>query len=208
MAGITLDLQLSGLKSLDPMLEFTNPKLFAKALKGGISYAAKAGITASSKAVTARYNIKAARVKQDIKGPFIRNDTATLIFSRRPPTINQYGISLGARGGKQPGLGRGMGWGKPSPKGKPITARIFKDGQRQAYNGAFMIEGRNGQAIPVRRVKGKLKAIYGPSIGSDIFGKGRYAVVIQAEVTARMNEQFITGMQRVLDSAARGFTKS
>ena len=204
MAGITLDLQLSGLKSLDPMMEFTNPKLFAKALKGGISYAAKAGITASSKAVTARYNIKAARVKQDIKGPFIRNDTATLIFSRRPPTLNQFGLTPGARGGKQPGLGQGMGWGKPSPKGKPLTARIFKDSPRTTYPRAFIQRG-----LPFTVGKhGKLRVLYGPSVGSDIFGNGRYAVVIRSEVTARMNEQFITGMQRVLDSAARGFTKS
>ena len=202
MADI-INLQLTGLKSLDPMLEFTNPKLFAKALKGGIAYAAKAGITASSKAVTSRYNIKAARVKQDIKGPYIRNDTATLIFSRRPPTINQYGITLGTRG-KQPGLGQGMGWGKPSPKGKPITARIFKGEARKTYPHAFMLHG-----LPFTIGKhGKLVVVYGPSVGAEIFGNGRYAAVIRAEVTARMDEQFITGMQRVLDSAARGFTKS
>lgn len=48
MAGITVDLQLSGLETLKPLLAFTDPKLLAKAVKGGIKYAAKAGAYPSS----------------------------------------------------------------------------------------------------------------------------------------------------------------
>jgi len=202
--GITVDLQLSGLDTLKPLLAFTDPKLLAKAVKGGIKYAAKAGATQAAKSVASRYTIKSARIKQDIKGPFIYGDTATLIFSRRPPTLNQFSLITGRRGGPQPGLGQGMGWGKPAPKGKPITARIFKGGQRQTYRGAFMVNG-----LPMRfiRAKNKYEVLYGPSIGSDIFGSGRYASVIRSEMTTRMNEQFITGMQRVLDSASRGYSR-
>jgi hypothetical protein len=201
MAGITIDLQLSG---LEPLQNITDPKLLAKALKGGISYAAKAGKTQAAKSVASRYTIKSARIKQDIKGPFIYGDTATLLFSRRGPTLNQFSLTPGRRGGPQPGLGRGMGWGKPSPKGKPITAKILKEGQRQTYRGLFMVNG-----LPMRyiRAKNKFEVAYGPSIAGDIFGTGRYATVIKAEMAARMNEQFVTGMQRVLDSAARGYGK-
>jgi hypothetical protein len=201
MAGITIDLQLSG---LEPLQNITDPKLLAKALKGGISYAAKAGKTQAAKSVASRYTIKSARIKQDIKGPFIYGDTATLLFSRRGPTLNQFSLTPGRRGGPQPGLGRGMGWGKPSPKGKPITAKILKEGQRQTYRGLFMVNG-----LPMRyiRAKTKFEVAYGPSIAGDIFGTGRYATVIKAEIAARMNEQFVTGMQRVLDSAARGYGK-
>lgn len=205
MAGFRVNMELSGLKSFDPLLEFTNPKLYAKAVAGGIRYASKAGITQAAKSVGQRYNLKAARIKEDIRVSAIRNDQAILVFRRRPPTLNQFGLSLGKRGGPQPGLGQGLGWGKPKPKGKPISARIFKDGQRQTYRGAFLITGRNGASIPVRAKNGRLKAIYGPSIGSDIFGRGRYSAIIQAEVGQRINEQFITGMQRVLDSASRGY---
>jgi hypothetical protein len=202
MAGITVDLQLTGLETLKPLLAFTSPKLLAKAVKGGISYAAKAGKTQAAKSVASRYTIKSARIKQDIKGPYIRNDEATLYFSRRPPTLNQFSLTAGKRGGPQPGLGRGMGWGKPSPKGKPITAKIFKEGQRQTYRGLFMVNG-----LPMRYIRAtkKFEVEYGPSIAGDIFGKGRYAAVMKAEIAARMNEQFVTGMQRVLDSAARGY---
>jgi hypothetical protein len=201
MAGITVDLQLSGFEKL---ANITDPKLLAKAVKGGIKYAAKAGATQAAKSVASRYTIKSARIKQDIKGPFIYGDTATLVFSRRPPTLNQFSLTVGRRGGPQPGLGRGMGWGKPSPKGKPITAKILKEGQRQTYRGLFMVNG-----LPMRyiRAKNKFEVEYGPSIAGDIFGTGRYATVIKAEMAARMNEQFVTGMQRVLDSASRGYGK-
>lgn len=208
MAGLRVNLELSGLSSLNPMLEFTNPKLYTKAVNGGIRYAAKAGVTQAAKSVGQRYSLKASRIKEDIRVSSVTTDQATLVFRRRPPTINQFALSPGRRGGPQPGLGRGMGWGKPQPKGRPITARIFRDGQRQPYPGTFLVTGRNGATIPVRYSHGLLKAVYGPSIGSDIFGKGRYATVIQTEVKARINEQFITGMQRVLDSAARGYGKA
>jgi len=207
MAGVRFTLELSGMNSFDPLLEFTNPKLYANAVKGGIRYAAKAGVVQAAKSVGQRYSLKAARIKEDIRISSITADQATLIFKRRPPTLNQFGLSVGKRGGPQPGLGRGKGWGKPKPKGRPITARIFRDGQRQKYPGTFLITGVNGATIPVRSVNGRLKAVYGPSIGSDIFGRGRYATVIQAEVSQRINEQFIAGMQRVLDSAARGYGK-
>jgi hypothetical protein len=205
MAGVRFSLELSGMNSFDPLLEFTNPKLYAKAVKGGIRYAAKAGVVQAAKSVGQRYSLKAGRIKEDIRVSSITADQATLIFRRRPPTLNQFGLSPGKRGGPQPGLGRGKGWGKPKPKGRPITARIFRDGQRQKYPGTFLITGVNGATIPVRSVNGRLKAVYGPSIGSDIFGRGRYATVIQAELSQRINEQFITGMQRVLDSAAKGY---
>jgi hypothetical protein len=201
MAGITVDLQLSGFEKLSAI---TDPKLLDKAVKGGIKYAAKAGATQAAKSVASRYTIKSARIKQDIKGPFIYGDTATLVFSRRGPTLNQFSLSPGRRGGPQPGLGQGMGWGKPAPKGKPITAKIFKDGARQTYRGVFMVNG-----LPMRyiRARNKFEVAYGPSVGGDIFGTGRYATVIRSEMTTRMNEQFITGMQRVLDSASRGYGK-
>ena len=205
MAGVRFSLELSGMNSFDPLLEFTNPKLYAKAVKGGIRYAAKAGVVQAAKSVGQRYSLKAGRIKEDIRVASITADQATLIFRRRPPTLNQFGLSPGKRGGPQPGLGYAKGWGKPKPKGRPITARIFRDGQRQKYPGTFLITGVNGATIPVRSVNGRLKAVYGPSIGSDIFGRGRYATVIQAELSQRINEQFITGMQRVLDSAAKGY---
>ena len=200
----SIDLKITGIETLKPLLKFTNPKLLAKAVQGGIEYGSKAGATQAAKSVTSRYNIKSGRVKQDIRGPWITQGQATIAFSRRPPTLNKYGLTPGRRGGPQPGLGQGMGWGKPSPKGKPITARIFKGGQRQTYRGVFLVKG-----LPMRWVKAKSKfeLIYGPSVGAEIFGKGRYAPVIKAEVQQRIQEQFITGMQRVLDSAARGYGK-
>lgn len=201
MAGTLINLNLSGLSDLQRMQAFLAPDTFLKARSAGLRYAAKATPPAVAKAITARYNITSARVKQDTKGPFIANDTATLVFSRKPPTLLQYGFKPGKRGGPQPGLGQGMGWGKPQPKGKPATAKILKAGARIEYPNTFLAKG-----LPFTRTKGgKLKVEHGPSIGSLFLGSSQFGTVIRSEVDARINQQFITGMQRALDSASRGF---
>lgn len=190
MAGIRVDLQLTG---LEPLQNVTDPKLLAKALKGGISYAAKAGVTQAGKSVSSRYNIKSSRVKADIRGPYISGNQASLFFSRRPPSAIQYG-------------------GKDNGKGLSIS--VFK-GQRVNVARGFIMKpgpkagtkaGKPWQRITPAR-NSKLRFVYGPSLGSVALGSGRHAATIKNEITTRMNQQFITGMQRVLDSAARGYGK-
>ena len=201
MAGTLIKLDLSGLSQLQQMQSVLAPDTFLKARTAGLRYAAKATPPAVAKAITARYNISSARVKQDTKGPFIANDTATLVFSRKPPTLLQYGFNPGKRGGTQPGLGQGLGWGKPQPKGKPASAKILKSGARIAYPNTFLVKG-----LPFTRTAGgKLKVEHGPSIGSLFLGGSQYGTIIRSEVQDRINTQFITGMQRALDSAMRGF---
>ena len=48
MAGLRVSMEMSGLGSFDPMLKFTNYSLYEKAVKGGIRYAAKAGVVQSA----------------------------------------------------------------------------------------------------------------------------------------------------------------
>jgi hypothetical protein len=189
--SIRVDIQLTGISSLGPLLELTDPKLFAKALKGGISYAAKAGATQAGKSVSSRYNIKSSRVKADIRGPYIRGDEASIYFSRRPPSAIQYG-------------GR--------DNGKGLSISVFK-GQRVNVARGFIMQpgpkagpkaGKPWQRISPAR-NAKLRFVYGPSLGAIAFGTGRHATAIKAELATRMNEQFIKGVQRVLDSASRGY---
>lgn len=196
-----LDLQLTGVEDLLKLKAFTDPKLYEKALQGGLKYASGSVPTAAAKSIRQEYTIPSARVKQDIKGPFIRGDEATLIFSRKPPTLVQFGFNPGKRGGPQPGLGQGKGWGKPKPKGKPASAKILRAGARLSYPNTFLAKG-----LPFTRLKtGKLKVEHGPSTGSIFLGRSQFGDQFRAEVQARMNEQFIKGVQRVLDSAARGY---
>ena len=191
MSSIRVDIQLTGTRSLDPMLELTSPKLFAKAIKGGVNYAGKAGATQAGKSVSSRYNIKSARIKADIRGPYIRGDEASIFFSRRPPSAIQYG-------------------GKDNGKGLSIS--VFR-GQRVSIPRAFIMKpGPNAgpkAGKPWQRItadpRSKLRFIYGPSIGSVALRSGRHATAIKAELATRMNEQFIKGVQRVLDSASRGY---
>ena len=205
MAGLTMTLE--GLSTLQKMQEFLSPKTFEKAQKGGISYAAKSVAPAVSKGIGAAYNIKAARIKQDISSVRIEQggQSATIRFSRRPPTLSQYSVKPGTRG-KQPALGRGLGWGAANPAGKPLTAIQLRASGRKLITGAFQAAGNNGNQLVFRRgSNGKLISLYGPSIGSIFLGQSKIGTQLRSDVQARIQEQYITGFQRVLDSAARGY---
>ena len=205
MAGTTLT--LTGLSDLQKMQAFLSPANFAKAQRAGVSYASKAVPPAVAKGIGAAYNLKAARIKQDIYPVRIdpNGESATIRFSRRPPTLTQYGARPGTRG-IQPGLGRGLGWGKPSPPGKPLTATILRAQGRQPIPGAFIATGNSGNQLVLRRSSsGQLRAVYGPSIGSIFLGRSAIAPSLQATVKQRINDQFIKGFERSWSASARGF---
>lgn len=205
MAGLTM--KLEGLNTLQKQIEFTDPKTYAKAQRSALSYAAKSVPPAVAKGIGAAYNIKAGRIKQDISSVRIDQDgkTATIKFSRRAPTLSQYSVKPGTRG-KQPGLGRGMGWGKAKPAGKPLTAIQLRSTGRTAITGAFQATGKAGNLLVFRRgANGKLIGIYGPSIGSIFLGQSKIGTQLRADVQARIQEQYQTGFQRVLDAASRGY---
>jgi len=205
MASVSF--QVTGLDQLQRMQAFLAPETFLKAQRGGISYALKAVSPAVAKGIGAAYNLKAARIKQDILSAKIDPGglSATVRFSRRPPTLAAFNPKPGKRG-HQPGLGRGMGWGKAKPKGKPLTALVVKGQGRRAYPGAFLATGASGNQLVMRRgPAGQLLAMHGPSIGSIFLGRSSIGPQLRMDVKARINEQFIKGFQRVLDSAARGF---
>lgn len=185
-----LDLQLSGVNELLKLKAVTDPKLYEKALRGGLSYAAKSVPPAAAKTIRERYNISSSRIKQDIKGPFFSGDTASLIFSRKPPSAIQYG-------------------GKDAMKpGRGLTMMIER-GQRKPVARGFIVRSGSLAGKPFKRVsdqpKAKLKFVSGPSIGSIVLRNSAHGQLIRTELQLRMNEQFIKGIQRVLDSAARGY---
>ena len=203
MAGVTFELETSG---LDRMVAFTDPKLFQRAIAAGIRQASSTAKTQSAKGIGQNYNLTAARIKKDIEVTiWMGGDVAHLRFSRRPPTLTQYGAKPGTRATGQRGLGRGMGWSKPARPGKPVTAAVFR-GQRKPIRGAFMATGQGGNQLVFRRdSEGKLHAQYGPSVGSIFLGLSAKAQQLQSDVQIRINEAFIKGFQKTLDSAARGY---
>lgn len=206
---MNISFAIDGVDQLQRLRLFLNADLYAKAMRGGISYASKAVPPAVSKGIRQEYGLTASRIKQDISGIRIDPDgqSATIRFSRRPPTLTQYGARPGIRGTGQRGLGRGRGWTAPSKPGKPLTALVMRSQGRKPFKDAFAITGNNANQIVLRRSKSssRLYSVYGPSIGSIFLGKSAIAQQLQADVQIRINEQFIKGFQRVLDSAARGY---
>lgn len=187
---LRLDVDIQGANDLLKMRDFLNPKTLAKAQRGGISYAARAGKVAVAKEIRARYNIPSARIKQDVTGPSFGpgGTSATLYLSRKPPSALSYG-------GKDAGRG--------------LTMKITRGGRAQRVRRGFIIKSGKLEGLPFRRVTterdSRIAFVFGPSIGSLFAGQADNAEVMQAAVNARINEQFIKGMQRVLDSAARGY---
>lgn len=206
MAGITL--KIDGLDQLQKMLQFTDPKNFAKAQRAGVAKATAAIKTQVAKEIGQGYSLKASRIKQDISRAYISPDgtSATIGFSRRPPTLAQYGMRPGVRGSGQPGLGRGKGWGKPAKPGRPLTATILKAEGRKVYRGAFVAAGESGNQVVFRKdSQGKLYAVYGPSIGSIFLGEGRLSQQLQANAARLINDEFIKGFEKKLGDIARGY---
>jgi hypothetical protein len=203
---------VTGLDQLQKMQAFLAPATFAKAQRSGVRYAAKAVPPAVAKGIGSAYNIKAARIKQDISGVrFVDNDeTAIIRFSRRPPTLAQFKPNPGRRG-RQRGLGRGQGWGAAKPKGKPLTALVVRAQGRKAFAGAFLTTGANGNQLVLRRQgtgpEARFISIYGPSIGSIFLGNSSIGPELRAVVQARIKEQFQKGFERQMSAAARGFGK-
>ncbi len=208
MASIRAGIQ--GLESVRAMQKLLDPKRFAKAIRGGISYAGKSVPPRVAQGISASYAISSARVKRDIEKVRVSTDgtEATIGFSRRPPTLIQYQARAGSRG-PQPGLGQGLGWKPPLTPGKPLTALLLRASGRQEFRRAFIIRTVTGNRIVVERKTrdrlSKLKAVPGPSIGSIFLGKGQLADQLQASVNARVQEQFEKGFDRVWSAVGRGF---
>lgn len=206
MASVTLTLDgVDGLKAMQALLK---PAQLAKAQAGGVRYASKAVPPAVAKGITAVYNITSARVKADIRGVRFNADQTEAVvgFSKRPPTLAQFKPTPGKRS-PQAGLGRGMGWAKPSKPGTPVQATIVRSQGRQAFRGAFLATGLNGNQLVLRRQGEKLKGVYGPSIGSIFLGQSKIGPALRSEVERRIGEQFVKGFEREMGRAARGFSR-
>ena len=200
--------QISGLDQLAKMAEAIGPEMLKRATRAGVAAAAKSVAPKVAQSISQRYGLPSRRVRQDVRAVRIAPDgqSATVAFSRRPPTLTQFSVRPGRRASGQPGLGRGLGWGKPTKPGRPLSALIDRSAGRQPVPGAFVVNGNNGNRLTMRRGRGgKLEALYGPSVGSIFAGQSRIGPALRAETETLIRERFISGFQRVLDSAARGY---
>jgi hypothetical protein len=202
----SVQIQLSGIGEITRARGFIAPATLLKAQKAGVRYASRSVPPAVAKGITAAYNLTSARVKKDISGIRFAPDgeSATIAFSRRPPTLVQFRPTPGRRG-RQPGLGRGLGWGPARPPGRPVQAAILR-GQRKPYRGVFLATGANGNQLALRRTdSGQLQSVYGPSIGSIYAGNSAIGDELRNSVEQRIQDQYLKGFQRALDAAARGY---
>lgn len=209
MAAVNVSVE--GIDQFTRLVAVLSPATYNKAISSGIRYAANSVPPAVAKGIRADYGLTSARIKQDISRVNFNPSTssATIAFSRRPPTLTQYGARPGTRSSGQPGLGRGRGWGRPTKQGRPLTAVVLRSQGRKPSKSSFMITGRNGNQLVVRAsgqgANRRLISVYGPSIGSIFLGKSSISDQLQSTVSARISEQFQKGFERSIGATRRGY---
>jgi hypothetical protein len=82
----------------------------------------------------------------------------------------------------------------------------FKPAGRQPITGAFQAAGRNGNQLVFRRKRnGKLRGLYGPSIGGIFMGDTRTGEGLRAQVRDEVAARYRTGFIRALMAGQRGY---
>lgn len=129
-------------------------KATAKAEARAVNRVSTSIISAQSRAVVQRLNLKVSRVKEAVRIAVAATPASPRVvieIKRRPVGLIEYGGRW--RGVKAPGA----------------TAQVMKGGSRSTLSGTFIATGRNGnRQIFERKGKGRLplKAFYGPSVFS------------------------------------------
>lgn len=204
----SLSFSITGLDQINRLAAAVSTKTLARAQRAGITAAGRAVPSAAAQGIASRYGLSSRRARFDIRRPSFSDagQAVTIPFSRRPPTLTQYGARPGTRATGQPGLGLGMGWGSATKPGRPTTALVLRSAGRQPVAGAFVINGRSGNRLTVRRQSdGGLVSLYGPSVGSIVAGRSQIGEQLRADMETRARDAFIRAFQRTLDSAARGY---
>lgn len=201
--GVAINVDVSGVRQMQAILD---PKLFAKAQAMGLKAAGRTARTQIPKGIAQRYTIPSTRAKADVSQPWMANDSVTLRLSRQPPTALQYKFKPGRRGGPQPGAGRGQGWGKPQPPGRPASMQVFRNRPASILPTAFLAP--NG--LPMIRVRkdhgrGSLSVLHGPSVGQIYTGKSLFARELRSETETAVLASFSKAFEKTFSDAARGY---
>jgi hypothetical protein len=205
MAGVTLTVE--GLKGLDDLRRLLNPQLADKAQAMALKQSMKAAKRQAAKDIAGKFTIKSRTLTQDgeIKDPVFAANGATIKASATPRTLNQFVFNPGRRGGPQPGLGRGKGWGKPSKPGRSASFKVLKGrGLTQAPT-AFKAKGIPFIRINNTRGKGSLRVMHGPSVARIFTGKGKFSAELKKNATDAIATTFEKVVNKVYDDAARGY---
>lgn len=180
MAQIDISARILGDKELSQYLAQLSGTDIPKAIRAGVSYAARGGATAISTNVRGSYSLTSGRIKKDISPPSFRDggQTAIIRTSRKPITAMQFKAK------------------DVRPRG--VTLSIYK-GERSRIPGGFIAKG-----LPFYR-EGKsrypLAVAKGPSLHA-IYTGGRFAGQIQEATEKRIEQQLTTGILRGIRGAA------
>jgi hypothetical protein len=177
-----MQITIENIEEINRLIEFSDPKLHQKLARGALQYSGRAASVAIAQEVRASYNLKAARIKQDIRKPYVNINEGwmEIRIGTKPPTALAYGA-------------------RQTRQGMSVA---YRRGPRSVIPKAFIAKG-----LPfVRSSSGsrKLNVLHGPSIGRIVAGPlGKNSKAIVDVTTNRAFEQWVKGYDRALQAEAR-----
>jgi hypothetical protein len=202
--GVSLSIDLDT-TSLQQIKNLVDPAQYKKIMGKGSRVAANSVKVSAAKAISSKYGITSARIKQDIKGPYVKSDDRYIVveiyFARVGPSGMRY---------------------SPRQSKNGLTLRIFKGEKTRIANG-FIQTTRKGQKFTFKtnnsrpykpdlasgRKKSRkgLDAVYGPSTGSIFLGNSKFGDTLRKEVEDRLVERFEYGITKAYTDFIRGYGK-
>jgi len=199
-----LSLTVTGLDDLRRLQAAIDPKRLQKATAAAVRYAARSVPPQAGRSIASRYAIGSRRARADVSGPYLRGSgddlMAELRFSRRPPTAAQFGAR---------------------EKGPDLHYKLYRGAAPVVVRHGFTGIAR-GRQLPLRPKPGSvylkdveagrrrprvgLDVVHAPSIGSlALSPRARFGNEIRAELQQTIARQFVTGFERAMAAAARGY---
>jgi hypothetical protein len=200
-AALSIDLDTSALHDIEQLLQ---PSQYKKILGKGSRVAAQSVKTSAAKSISSKYGIASARIKQDIRGPYVKSDDRHIIveiyFARVGPSGMRYnpkqtksGLTLRIFKGEKTTIPNGLI--QTTKKGQRFT---FKTSQSRPY--------RPDLATNRRKSRKGLDAVYGPSTGSIFLGQSRFGDLLRQQVEDRTAERFQAGVAKAFRDFIKGYS--
>jgi hypothetical protein len=181
---------ITGAEKLTLMLEWLDPKVYRGAIWSGLKIAGRGGRTLAAKEVGQRFNLAAARIKQDISDPKLNLNTMSIEYR-----ISQEPISSGSYGYRDTGKG--------------LRGSVTRGGARTPIVRGFQLRKERGTNAKGWQRSGNprlpMHIVWGPSIGRIILGpQSTFGDQIVGRILERTQEQFVKGVDSYLTRKGRG----
>ena len=177
---------------LDRLAAAFEIKAYNKMISGALRYMSRGVKTEAGKAISSRYNITSRAVKEGVGAGRVNLGGLSLLLplSDQPRSARTYGAK---QIGDEPG----------------VAVKWFRSGGKAYYPNAWWMSVRGGDRLPFIRPHASGRpygVLYGPSIAGILLSdESRFGRDVRADLYAKAERQFSTGLDRELSRRSRGY---